>query len=54
MVKNLPDTARDVRDMGSFPGSGRWPGGGNGNPLQYSFLIYVFILIVYSHGGTRA
>ena len=54
MVKNLPDTARDVRDMGSFPGSGRWPRGGNGNLLQYSFLIDVFILIVYSHGGTRA
>ena len=54
VVKNLPDTARDVRDMGSFPGSGRCPGGGNGNPLQHYFLIYVFILIVYSHGGTGA
>ena len=25
-------------DLGSFPGSGRSPGEGNGNPLQYSFL----------------
>ena len=25
-------------DLGSIPGSGRCPGGGNGNPLQYSFL----------------
>ena len=29
---------RRLRDMGSFPGSGRSPGGGNGNPLQYSCL----------------
>ena len=28
----------NVRDMGSIPGSGRSPGGGHGNPLQYSFL----------------
>ena len=38
MVKNLPASARDVRDMGSVPGSRRFPGGGNGNPLQYSCL----------------
>ena len=30
--------ARDIRDMGSIPGSGRSLGGGNGNPLQYSYL----------------
>ena len=30
-VKNQPANARDVRDMGSIPGSGRSPGGGNGN-----------------------
>ena len=35
MVKNTPDNARDT---GSIPGSGRSPGEGNGNPLQYSFL----------------
>ena len=28
----------DIRDTGSVPGSGRSPGGGDGNPLQYSFL----------------
>ena len=28
--------AGDARDVGSIPGSGRSPGGGNGNPLQYS------------------
>ena len=38
MVKNLSASARDIRDAGSIPGSGRSPGGGHGNPLQYSFL----------------
>ena len=38
MVKNLPTSARDIRDVGSIPGSGRSPGGGRGNPLQYSCL----------------
>ena len=28
----------DVRDTGSIPGLGRSPGGGHGNPLQYSYL----------------
>ena len=36
MVKNLPAITGDLRDVGSIPGSGRFPGGGNGNPLQYS------------------
>ena len=38
MIKNPPANARDVRDVGSVPGSGRSPGGGHGNPLQYSCL----------------
>ena len=38
VVKNLPASARDVRDMGLIPGSGRSPGGGHGSPLQYSCL----------------
>ena len=38
VLKNLPASAGDVRDMGSIPGSGRSPGGGNGNVLQYSYL----------------
>ena len=36
LVKNLPANAGDIRDVGSIPGSGRSPGEGNGNPLQYS------------------
>ena len=36
--KNPPDNARDIRDVGLIPGSGRSLGGGQGNPLQYSRL----------------
>ena len=38
VVKNLPTNAGDTRDLGSIPGLRRSPGGGNGNPLQYSCL----------------
>ena len=38
MVKNLPANAGAAGDVGLIPGSGRAPGGGNGNPLQYSCL----------------
>ena len=38
MVKNPPAKAGDTRDVGSIPGLGRFPGGGHGNPLQYSCL----------------
>ena len=38
MVKNLPANAEDARDVGSLPQSGRSPGIGNSNPLQYSCL----------------
>ena len=38
VVKNLPASAGYTRDTGSVPGPGRSPGGGHGNPLQYSFL----------------
>ena len=38
MVKNPSASAGDIRDAGSIPGSGRSPGGGPGNPLQYSCL----------------
>ena len=37
-VKNLPVNAGDIRDVGSVLGWGRSPGGGRGNPLQYSCL----------------
>ena len=33
------ESAFSVGDQGSFPGSGRSPGEGNGNPLQYSCLV---------------
>ena len=38
LVKNPPANAEDIRDKGSVPGLGRSPGGGHGNPLQYSHL----------------
>ena len=37
-VKNQPANARDIRDTGPIPGSGESPGGGHGNPLQYSYM----------------
>ena len=36
VAKNLLVHSRDIRYLGSIPGSGRSPGGGYGNPLQYS------------------
>ena len=38
MVKKLPANTGDVRDVGLNPGSERSLGGGNGNPLRYSYL----------------
>ena len=38
VVKNLPLNAGDTGDVGSIPGPGRSPRGGNGNSLQYSCL----------------
>ena len=38
MVKNLPANVGDVRDTGSTPVSGRAPGDGSSNSLQYSCL----------------
>ena len=38
VVKNPPANVGDKRDSGSIPGLGRSPGGGHGNPLQYSCL----------------
>ena len=38
VAKNLPANAGEERDVGLIPGLGRSPGGGHGNPLQYSCL----------------
>ena len=38
MVRNLPAGAGDAGDVGLIPGSGRSPGEGNGNPLQYFYM----------------
>ena len=38
VVKNPPAQARDIREVGLIPGSGRSLGGGHGNPLQFSCL----------------
>ena len=38
VLKNMPVNTGDVGDVGLVPGWGRSPGGGNGNPLQYSCL----------------
>ena len=38
VIKNLPASAGDIRDVGSIPESGRAPGGGHSNPLQYFCL----------------
>ena len=37
-LKNPPANAGEVREEGLIPGWGRSPGGGHGNPLQYSYL----------------
>ena len=38
VVKNPPANTGDIRDVGLIPGLGNLPGGGHGNPLQYSCL----------------
>ena len=35
VLRNPPANAGDIRDVGSIPGWGRFPGEGHGNPLQY-------------------
>ena len=56
MVKNPHADAGDARDVGMIPESGRSPGMGNGNPLQY-FCLKKFhgqrILVGYSSRGLK-
>ena len=56
VVKNPPANAGDIRDTASIPGSGRSPGGGHGNPLQYPCLENPHgqrSLVGYSPGGRK-
>ena len=56
MVKNWSANTRDVRDVGLISGLGRSPGGGHGNPLQYSCLENPYgqrILVGYSSQGHK-
>ena len=53
-VKNPPANAGDTGDVGLIPGSGRSPGGGHGNPLQYACLENPMRgLVGYSLKGRR-
>ena len=57
MVKNMPANEGDASDVGSIPGSGRSPGEGNGNPLQYSCLGNLMDRGVWwatAHGVTKS
>ena len=54
MVKNLPASAGDVRDLGSIAGLGRSPGGGHGNPLQYSCLENLMDWQAIVHGVAKS
>ena len=54
MVKNSPANAGEAGDSGSIPGSGRSPGKGNGNPLQYSCLENSMDREATVHGVTRS
>ena len=53
MVKNPPANAGDTEDAGLIPGSGRSPGEGDGNPLQYSCLGNPMGRGVWAHIGLR-
>ena len=51
---NLPVNAKDIRDTGLNPGSGRAPGGGHGNPFQYCCLESPMDRWVTVHGVTKS
>ena len=54
MAKNLPANAGHTRDSAWVPGSGIPPGGGNGNPLQYSCLEKSMDRGATVHGAARS
>ena len=45
VLKDLPANAEHARDVGLTPGSGRSPGGGSGNLLQYSLFFLSLFLV---------
>ena len=45
VVKEFTCNAGDIGDAGLIPGSGGFPGGGNGNPIQYSWASLVAQLV---------
>ena len=51
MVKNPPASARDA---GSIPGLAVSPGGGYGNPLQYSFFFFTPVFLPEDSHGLRS
>ena len=53
MVKNPPANPGGLRDVGSIPGSGRYPEGGHGNPLQYSCLENPMDKVVHRAAKSR-
>jgi len=53
VVKNPSANAGDLRDLGTILGLGRSPGGGQGNPLQYSCLENAIGLVDYSPWGHK-
>ena len=48
LIKNPLSNAGDTRDTGSNPWVGKTPGGGNGNPLQYTCLHKLTIFRINS------
>ena len=53
MVKNPSTHAGDIRNVDLIPGSGRAPGGGHGNPLQYPESHGQRSLVGYSPWGHK-
>ena len=53
MIKNMSANAGDIGDEGSIPGLGRFPGEGNGYPLQYSGLENSMDCVVHGVAKSR-
>ena len=54
VVESLPANAGDTGGLLSIPGLGRFPGGGNGNPLQYSFFFFTPVFLPGESHGQRS